>query len=92
MGSSRKMVSIHIDEIAVIMGFDSSYDSGFDKTLIAVGKTVDVGAFKKVSGYIRTLNTRQLKNIQERLKDAQTELEKAIDMAEELQVFDKLKG
>lgn len=91
MGSSRKMVSMHNDEIAVILGFDSQYDSGFNKASIDVGKTIDIVAFKKISAYLRTMNTRQLKSIQDRIKDAQDALEKAIELGDELQVFDKLK-
>ena len=91
MSNGKKMVSVHNDELAVILGFDSQYDSKFDKSWTSVGKTIDVHGFKRVSGYVQTMNTRQLKHIQERLKDTQTELDKAIVLADELQVFDKLK-
>ena len=92
MGNGRKMVSVHNDELAVILGFDSQYDGNFNKDNVSVGKIIDVNAFKRISGYLRTINTRQLRHIQERLKDTQSELEKAIELADELQVFDKLKG
>ena len=92
MGNGRKMVSAHNDELAVILGYDSQYDSKFDKTSTAVGKMIDVNGFKKISEYVQSMNTSQLKTILKRLKDTQTELEKAIVLADELQVFDKLKG
>lgn len=92
MGNSKKMVSIHNDELALILGYDNQYDDKFNVNIVSVGRTLNVSAFKKISSYVQSMNTKQLKSILEKLKDTQTELEKAISLADELQVFDKLKG
>ncbi len=91
MGNFRKMVSVSDTELAMILGHDNEYSATFSKDAVKVGRHIDIVAFKKVSGYIRNMNTLQLKDILSRLASTQVELEKAINLGDELQVFDKLK-
>lgn len=92
MGSSRKMAEVTDSELALILGFDSVYDSALDKRLMEVGKDIDVAKFYRVSKSVRNLNTSYMRQILNRMADAEKEVTAAVALADELQVFEKLKG
>lgn len=89
MGNNKMMVSISVTELAIIMGYNSDID--ISKTWVAVGRKIDIDSYKHISNYVKTMNTKQLGAIKIRIDAILSELEKAINLADELQVFDKLK-
>lgn len=91
MGGDKLLVSVTKTEIAIIMGFDSQYGDGFRDSSTVVGSVIDVVKFAKISKYIRTLNTGQLKSIRLSVEKMSKELDDALTLADELQVFDILK-
>lgn len=92
MNSGKKLVEVTENELAQILGFKTTYESGFDRNMIAIGKDIDIAKFTKVSNFVKTINTSHLSNITDRLNGAIKEVTTAIDLADELNVFDKLKG
>lgn len=91
MGSSKKLVEIDDNEIAIIMGCRSAYDKDFDKRNLQVGSILDVVRFYKTSEFIRSVNTSNLQSSAGNLSAAVKEIEKAISLIDEINVFQKLK-
>lgn len=91
MDSGYKLVKVTLKELAIIQGFDSTYDPGFDKDSIKVGKIIDVAKFAKVSSNVKNLNTSYLNKIAANLDDAVIRVREAITMADEINCFEKLK-
>ena len=91
MDSTTKLVKVNITELARIMGYESTYDDGYDKDKVAVGKTIDIGKFTKISAYVRNLNTAYLNKIAAQMDDAGIRVREAIALADELNCFEKLK-
>ena len=78
-------------ELAMIQGFNSIYDSGFDKDKTRVGKYVDIAKIVKTAAFIRTVNTDYLRKITANLDRAKDEINEAIEMSDELNCFETLK-
>ena len=89
---TTKLVKVSTMELARIMGFESTYDSAFDKAKIAVGKTIDVVGYSRVSSSVKNLNTGYLSKIAENLEAAVSRVREAGTLVDEMNCFDKLKG
>lgn len=89
--NTTKLVKVSTSELAQIMGFDSTYDIEFDKAKIAVGKTIEVTKFKRVSSSMRTMNTACLNTIVKDLEAAVSRVREAGTLVDEMNCFEKLK-
>lgn len=90
--NSTKLVKVSMNELALLRGFTSMYDSGFDRNDCHVGKVIDIAKMVKTSEYIKNLNTKLLKSMKEQLDNASAGLAIAIESADEMNCFEKLKG
>ena len=89
--AGMKLVKISVKELAIIQGFDSTYDLGYAKDKVRVGCIIDVSKFAKVSSNVKNLNTSYLNKIASDLDNAAIRVREAIAMADEINCFEKLK-
>jgi hypothetical protein len=79
------------NELALILGFRSSYDDDYKKLKMNIGVEIEVGKINSTAEFVRNMDQNKLKNIRQYLTNAMNEVDKTVEMVEQLNLFDKLK-
>lgn len=89
--SNTKLVKVTNQELMTILGYKSRYDNGWNDRYLDVGKILPIEQFSKISADVKLLNTKLLKEMLERLNRATSLITEAVEKADEMNCFEKLK-
>jgi hypothetical protein len=87
----KRLVTLTLEELALIMGYESTWDAGRVSGFGNVGTKVDIKKFTNITTNIRTLNTTLLKGILSDLETGSRFVAEAIEKSNEINCFNKLK-
>lgn len=89
--NGKVLCEVSVEEIAMLNGFRSQYDSGFNRSLCDVGAECNLNKMVTTSQYVRTMDTKVIEHISKSLQDAMDKVTEAGDFVTKLNLFDKLK-
>lgn len=89
--NGKVLCEVSVEEIAMLNGFRSTYDSDFSRSLCDVGAECNLNKMVITSQYVRTMDTKVIEHISKSLQDAMDKVTEAGDFVNKLNLFDKLK-
>ena len=88
----RVLVEATIDELALLNGFRSRYEDGFNSTTMTeVNTELNIQKMVTTSQYVRGLRKEVLEKAKERLENAIERLDESMEEVSKLTIFETLK-
>ena len=89
--NGRVLCEVDAQELAMLNGFRSQYDSGYKNgDAMKVGAECNLKKMVTTSQYVRGLRTKTLKETKEKLEKAVAEIDNAMEVVSGLEVFNIL--
>lgn len=89
--SNRVLCEVTNEELALLNGFRSTYDTGFERKLLEVGSECNLSKMVATSQFVRTMDTKVIEHINKSLEEAMKKVNEAGDFVNKLNIFEKLK-
>ena len=79
------------DDVALMMGFRYSHDSGFNDANVTIGTEMYLAKMAATSEFLRIIDKEKLKEVKNRVSYIIDDIDRAIATVTELTLFEKLK-
>ena len=87
----RVLVEASIEEIALLNGFRSRYDKGYDPSFAEVNSELNIQKMVTTSQYVRNMRVEVLDKAKKNLEEAISNLDDSMEEISKLTIFETLK-